>query len=273
MRDSTHHEEPRLKLCVQDDETVSNSLKKYVDVMRQTPTNMGPKRTMSVFLRMDGDHEIPDLTYKTSSQDKVGTRKIEETTRPDSMWLEAWMHLSKTQKRRGIPDWEEEHACLQAARCNRESMRLRQKIVSVDHLHQSNQKKNGNSFMRRQILKSADLVCFSRRVIRSKTQSLPPGDSSAFLRRAHSSQFLRCARNNLQFTRASMFGLRGWRHPVILLGAAPSVSDATSANIPNPTRWVFTNKGDTERPFILTRLVARDEEDLTDKSMTFAATR
>ena len=127
---------------------------------------------MSVFLRMDRDHEIPDLTYKTSRRDKVSTRKIEETTRPGSIWLEAWMHLSKTQKRRGIPDWEEEHARLQAARCNKESTRLRQKNVTVDHLYQSNQKKSGNSFMRRLKLKSSDLVCFSRRVIRSRLARL-----------------------------------------------------------------------------------------------------
>ena len=47
---------------------------------------------------------------------------------------------------------------------------------------------------------------------------------------------------------------------------------------PIGTRWVFTNKGDTERPFIRARLVAQEETkkttkmDLTDTSMTFAAT-
>ena len=43
------------------------------------------------------------------------------------------------------------------------------------------------------------------------------------------------------------------------------------------TRWVFTNKGDTEHPFIRARLVAQETKgttsmDLTDTSMTLAAT-
>ena len=46
---------------------------------------------------------------------------------------------------------------------------------------------------------------------------------------------------------------------------------------PIETRWIFTNKGDTERPFIPARLVAQETKkatkmDLTDTSMTFAAT-
>ena len=46
---------------------------------------------------------------------------------------------------------------------------------------------------------------------------------------------------------------------------------------PIGTRWVFTNKGDTEHPFIWARLVAQETKrttsmDLTDTSMTFAAT-
>ena len=45
---------------------------------------------------------------------------------------------------------------------------------------------------------------------------------------------------------------------------------------PIGTRWVFTNKGDTEHPFIQARLVAHETKrttkmDLTDTSMTFAA--
>ena len=46
---------------------------------------------------------------------------------------------------------------------------------------------------------------------------------------------------------------------------------------PMGTRWVFTNKGDTEHLFIRARLVAQETKrttnmDLTDTSMTFAAT-
>ena len=46
---------------------------------------------------------------------------------------------------------------------------------------------------------------------------------------------------------------------------------------PNGTRWVFTNKGDTEHHFIRTRLVASETKrttkmDLTDTFMAFAAT-
>ena len=46
---------------------------------------------------------------------------------------------------------------------------------------------------------------------------------------------------------------------------------------PIGTRWVFTNKGDTGHPFIRARLVAQATKrttnmDLTDTSMTFAAT-
>ena len=46
---------------------------------------------------------------------------------------------------------------------------------------------------------------------------------------------------------------------------------------PIGTRWVFTNKGDTEHPFIRARLVAQEtmrttKMDLTDTSMTIAAT-
>ena len=46
---------------------------------------------------------------------------------------------------------------------------------------------------------------------------------------------------------------------------------------PIGTRWVFTNKDDTEHPFIWARLVAQETKrttnmDLTDTSMTFAAT-
>ena len=46
---------------------------------------------------------------------------------------------------------------------------------------------------------------------------------------------------------------------------------------PIGTRWVFTNKGDTEHPFIRARLVAQETKrttnmDLTETSMTFAAT-
>ena len=46
---------------------------------------------------------------------------------------------------------------------------------------------------------------------------------------------------------------------------------------PIGTRWVFTNKGDTEHPFIRARLVAQETKrttsmDLTDTFMTFAAT-
>ena len=46
---------------------------------------------------------------------------------------------------------------------------------------------------------------------------------------------------------------------------------------PIGTRWVFTNNGDTEHPFIRARLVAQETKrttkmDLTDTSMTFAAT-
>ena len=46
---------------------------------------------------------------------------------------------------------------------------------------------------------------------------------------------------------------------------------------PIGTRWVFTNKGDTEHPFIGARLVAQETKrttkmDLMDTSMTFAAT-
>ena len=46
---------------------------------------------------------------------------------------------------------------------------------------------------------------------------------------------------------------------------------------PIGTRWVFTNKGDTEHPFIRAKLVAQETKrttkmDLTDTSMTFAAT-
>ena len=45
---------------------------------------------------------------------------------------------------------------------------------------------------------------------------------------------------------------------------------------PIGTRWVFTNKGDTEHPFVRARLVALETKrttkmDLTDTSMTFAA--
>ena len=45
---------------------------------------------------------------------------------------------------------------------------------------------------------------------------------------------------------------------------------------PIGTRWVFTNKGDTERPFIRAGHVAQETKkttkvDLTDTSMTFAA--
>ena len=47
---------------------------------------------------------------------------------------------------------------------------------------------------------------------------------------------------------------------------------------PLGTRWVFTNKGDTEHPFIWARLVAQETKrttsmDLTDMSITFAATQ
>ena len=46
---------------------------------------------------------------------------------------------------------------------------------------------------------------------------------------------------------------------------------------PIGTRWVFTNKGETEHLFILARLVAQETKrttkmDLTDTFMTFAAT-
>ena len=46
---------------------------------------------------------------------------------------------------------------------------------------------------------------------------------------------------------------------------------------PIGTRWVFTNKGDTEHPFIQARLVAQETKRttkmaLTDTSMTFAST-
>ena len=46
---------------------------------------------------------------------------------------------------------------------------------------------------------------------------------------------------------------------------------------PIGTRWIFTNKGDTEHPFIRARLVAQQTKrttnmDLTNTSMTFAAT-
>ena len=46
---------------------------------------------------------------------------------------------------------------------------------------------------------------------------------------------------------------------------------------PIGTRWVFPNKGDKERPFIRARLVVQETKkttkiDLTDTSMTFAAT-
>ena len=46
---------------------------------------------------------------------------------------------------------------------------------------------------------------------------------------------------------------------------------------PIETRWVFTNKGDTEHPFIRASLVAQETKrttsmDLTDTSVTFAAT-
>ena len=42
---------------------------------------------------------------------------------------------------------------------------------------------------------------------------------------------------------------------------------------PIGTRWVFTNKGDTEHPFIRARLVAQETKtDLTDTSMTLVAT-
>ena len=46
---------------------------------------------------------------------------------------------------------------------------------------------------------------------------------------------------------------------------------------PIGTRWVFTNRGDTEHPFIRARLVAQETKrttnmDLTDTSVTFAAT-
>ena len=46
---------------------------------------------------------------------------------------------------------------------------------------------------------------------------------------------------------------------------------------PIGTRWVFTEKGDTEHPFIRARLVAQETKrttnmDITDTSMTFAST-
>ena len=46
---------------------------------------------------------------------------------------------------------------------------------------------------------------------------------------------------------------------------------------PIGTHWVFTNKGDSEHPFIRARLVVHATKrttivDLTDKSMTFVAT-
>ena len=45
---------------------------------------------------------------------------------------------------------------------------------------------------------------------------------------------------------------------------------------PIGTRWIFTNEGDTERPFVRARLVAQATKttkmDLTDTSMAFAAT-
>ena len=43
---------------------------------------------------------------------------------------------------------------------------------------------------------------------------------------------------------------------------------------PNGTRWVFTNKGDSERPFIRARLLAQKTKKTTqmDISMMFAAT-
>ena len=46
---------------------------------------------------------------------------------------------------------------------------------------------------------------------------------------------------------------------------------------PIGTRWVFTNKSDTEHPFVRARLVPQEKKrttkmDLTDTSMTFAAT-
>ena len=46
---------------------------------------------------------------------------------------------------------------------------------------------------------------------------------------------------------------------------------------PIGTRWIFTNKGDTEHPLIRARLVAKETKkttrmDLTDTSMAFAVT-
>ena len=56
-----------------------------------------------------------------------------------------------------------------------------------------------------------------------------------------------------------------------------STEPRKNKDTPIGTRWVFTNKGDTEHPFIKARLVAQETKrtrsmDLTDTSMTFAAT-
>ena len=45
--------------------------------------------------------------------------KIQKTTRPDSIRLEAWIPFSKKQKEAEIAEWAEESAKLQATRHNR----------------------------------------------------------------------------------------------------------------------------------------------------------
>ena len=115
----------------------------------------------SVFLRMDRDYESPDLTYKISRRDKFGTRKIEETARPDSTWLEAWMHLSQDTKTKRNSRLEKKNMLVCKQHAATGNLRgCDKKIVAVDHSYQSNQKKSGNSFMRRPKLKSSDLVRF-----------------------------------------------------------------------------------------------------------------
>ena len=129
-----HHEELRLKFYDPDNETFPIPLKN-VNVMRQTQTK---KKNVSEHTINDTCFEAKGVTLAeewtaTARFQILRTRllegyrcvngrptKIQKTTRPDSIWPEAWTPLFKEQKKTNeLAEWAQDSAKLQAARRNK----------------------------------------------------------------------------------------------------------------------------------------------------------
>ena len=133
-----HHVNPRTTLFVPTDEDCPIPVK-YIDVMRRTYTDLDTmaENTIDDLWTEDGAKALSNpwkgktVFYILRPPAPPGYRwvegrltKVQQTTRPDSIWPEVWQSLSKKQKQVEIAKWELD-------RVKRDEARTKRGIIEV----------------------------------------------------------------------------------------------------------------------------------------------